>query len=194
MTEKWLLKKGCSGYLAHVIDTRDHGLRLEDIPVVQEFPDVFPEDLPGLPPHREIEFTVELVPEWHHFSPWGGPVLFVKKKDGTMRLCIDYRQLNKVTLKGAKVFFKIDLRSGYHQLQIREEDVPKTAFRTRPVPATFWGRSKNKSGSKMSVLSKLEVWAGGLEFFRSPGIYQATHALLERVAARGQFGGDHTQS
>ncbi|CAL9012278.1 unnamed protein product, partial [Prunus brigantina] len=81
------------------------------------------------------------------FSPWGAPVLFVKKKDGTMRLCIDYRQLNKVTvrnkyplpriddlfdqLKGAKVFSKIDLRSGYHQLQIREEDVPKTAFRTR---------------------------------------------------------------
>ncbi|KAH0987768.1 hypothetical protein GBA52_014945 [Prunus armeniaca] len=81
------------------------------------------------------------------FSPWGAPVLFVKKKDGTMRLCIDYRQLNKVTvrnkyplpriddlfdqLKGAKVFPKIDLRSGYHQLRIREEDVPKTAFRTR---------------------------------------------------------------
>ncbi|BBG93431.1 transposable element gene, partial [Prunus dulcis] len=81
------------------------------------------------------------------FSPWGAPVLFVKKKDGTMRLCVDYRQLNKVTvrnkyplpriddlfdqLRGAKVFSKIDLRSGYHQLRIKEEDVPKTAFRTR---------------------------------------------------------------
>ncbi|CAL2270252.1 unnamed protein product [Prunus armeniaca] len=81
------------------------------------------------------------------FSSWGAPVLFVKKKDGTMRLCIDYRQLNKVTvrnkyplpriddlfdqLKGAKVFSKIDLRSGYHQLRIREEDMPKTDFRTR---------------------------------------------------------------
>ena len=80
-------------------------------------------------------------------SPWGAPVLFVKKKDGTFRLCVDYRQLNKVTVKnryplprmddlfdqlqGARVFSKIDLRSGYHQLRIRAEDVPKTAFRTR---------------------------------------------------------------
>ena len=80
-------------------------------------------------------------------SPWGAPVLFVKKKDGSLRLCIDYRELNKVTirnqyplpriddlfyqLQGAKVFSKIDLRSGYHQLKIRSEDVPKTAFRTQ---------------------------------------------------------------
>ena len=80
-------------------------------------------------------------------SPWGVPVLFAKKKDGTMRLCIDYRQLNKVTicnkyplpriddlfdqLKGASVFSKIDLRLGYHQLEVRESNIPKTAFRTR---------------------------------------------------------------
>ena len=80
-------------------------------------------------------------------SPWGAPVLFVEKKDGTQRMCVDYRSLNEVTIKnkyplpriedlfdqmkGASVFSKIDLRSGYHQLKIRESDIPKTAFRTR---------------------------------------------------------------
>ncbi|KAA3484526.1 RNA-directed DNA polymerase-like protein [Gossypium australe] len=65
------------------------------------------------------------------YSPWGAPVLFVKKKDGSMRLCIDYRQLNKDRLKGATVFSKIDLRSGYYQLRVKEQDVSKTAFRAR---------------------------------------------------------------
>ena len=80
-------------------------------------------------------------------SPWGAPVLFVKKKDGSMRLCIDYTELNKVTignqyplpriddlfdqLQGAKAFSKIDLRSGYNQLRVHDEDISKTAFRTR---------------------------------------------------------------
>ena len=80
-------------------------------------------------------------------SPWGAPVLFVKKKDKTLRLCIDYRQLNRVTikiwyplsriddlfdqLKGARVYSNIDLRTGYHQLRVRETDIPKTVFRTR---------------------------------------------------------------
>ncbi|RVW20291.1 Retrovirus-related Pol polyprotein from transposon 17.6 [Vitis vinifera] len=173
-----LLKKGCQGFLASVV-SNESDLKLEDIPIVREYPDVFPEDLPGLPPEREVEFTIDLVPGTGPMSkapyrmapvelkelkvqlqelldkgfirpsvsPWGAPVLFVKKKDGSMRLCIDYRELNKVTvrnkyplpriddlfdqLQGACVFSKIDLRSGYHQLRVRGEDVPKTAFRTR---------------------------------------------------------------
>ncbi|GKB55781.1 putative reverse transcriptase domain-containing protein [Tanacetum coccineum] len=80
-------------------------------------------------------------------SPWGAPVMFVKKKDGPFRMCIDYRELNKLTMKnryplpridnlsdqlqGSNVYSKIDLRSGYHQLRVLEEDIPKTAFRTR---------------------------------------------------------------
>ena len=79
-------------------------------------------------------------------SPWGAPMLLVKKNDGTMRLCVDYRQLNKVTIKnryplpiiddlmdelvGACVFSKIDLKSGYHQIRVKPEDIPKTSFRT----------------------------------------------------------------
>nr|GEX53659.1 putative reverse transcriptase domain-containing protein [Tanacetum cinerariifolium] len=122
--------------------------RLEDVPIVREFPKVFPEDLPGLPPDRKVEFQIDLVPGFIRpsSSPWGAPVLFVKKKDGSFWMCIDYRELNKLTVKnryplpriedlfdhlqGSRVYSKIDLRSGYHQLRVWEEDIPKTAFRT----------------------------------------------------------------
>ncbi|TYK27290.1 DNA/RNA polymerases superfamily protein [Cucumis melo var. makuwa] len=174
-----LLRKGCTAFLAHIVVVQREKLKPEDVPVVKEFLDVFPDDLSGLPPDREIEFTIELLPGTAPISqapyrmapselkelkmqlqelvdkgyirpsvsPWGAPVLFVKKKDGTLRLCIDYRQLNKVTirnkyplpriddlfdqLRGAALFSKIDLRSGYHQLKVRESDIAKTAFRTR---------------------------------------------------------------
>nr|GEZ11692.1 putative reverse transcriptase domain-containing protein [Tanacetum cinerariifolium] len=128
--------------------------RLEDVPIVWEFPKVFPKDLPGLPPARQVEFQINLVPGAVHVarappssSPWGAPVLFVKKKDGSFWMCIDYRELNKLTVKnrypllriddlfdqlqGSRVYSKIDLRSGYHQLRVREGDILKTAFRTR---------------------------------------------------------------
>ncbi|TYK30208.1 ty3-gypsy retrotransposon protein [Cucumis melo var. makuwa] len=120
--------------------------------VVREYPDVFPDELPGLPPPREIDFAIELEPDTapisrapYRMAPAEPKEL--KKKDGSMRLCIDYRELNKVTVKnrypfpriddlfdqlqGATVFSKIDLRSGYHQLRIRDSDIPKTAFRSR---------------------------------------------------------------
>jgi hypothetical protein len=154
-------------------------LEIQDIPVVCEFPDVFPKDLPGLPPKREVEFVIELKPSTAPISrrsyrmppdelaelktqlqdllekgfirpsssPWGCPAIFVKKKDQTLRMCVDYRPLNEVTIKnkyplprnyilfdqliGAQVFSKIDLRSGYHQIRIRPEDIPKIAFTTR---------------------------------------------------------------
>ncbi|KAL0533347.1 hypothetical protein IC582_030166 [Cucumis melo] len=174
-----LLSQGTWGILASVVDTREVDVSLSSEPVVRDYPDVFPEELPGLPPHREVEFAIELEPGTvpisrapyrmapaelkklkvqlqelfdkgfirPSVSPWGAPVLFVKKKDGSMRLCIDYRELNKVIVKnryplpriddlfdqlqGATVFSKIDLRSGYHQLRIKDADVPKTAFRSR---------------------------------------------------------------
>jgi hypothetical protein len=126
--------------------------------------------MPGLPPRRDIEFSIELVPGavlmcrtpyrmstpyrmWDKgyihpsVSPWGAPTLFMKKKDGTLILCIYYRQLNKMIIKnkyplpridelfnqlrGATIFSMIDLRSGYHQVRIKDEDIHKTTFRTR---------------------------------------------------------------
>ncbi|GKB59707.1 putative reverse transcriptase domain-containing protein [Tanacetum coccineum] len=119
----------------------------------REFPEVFPEDFLGLPPARQVEFQIDLVhgsaPRIYKASssPWGAPVLFVKTKDGSFWMCIDYRKLNKLTVKnryplpridelfdqlqGSKVYSKVDLRSGYHQFRVREEDISKTTFRTR---------------------------------------------------------------
>ncbi|GJU78135.1 putative reverse transcriptase domain-containing protein [Tanacetum coccineum] len=153
--------------------------RLEDVQIVQDFPEVFPEDLPGLPPTRQVEFQIDLVPgaapvarapyrlapsEMKELSeqlkelsdkgfirpsssPWGAPVLFVKKKDGSFRMCIDYRELNKLTVKnryplpriddlfdqlqGSSVYSKIDLRSGYHQLRVREKTFRRLPSETR---------------------------------------------------------------
>ncbi|GJR55082.1 putative reverse transcriptase domain-containing protein [Tanacetum coccineum] len=153
--------------------------RLDDVLIVQDILEVFPEDLPGIPPTRQVKFQIVLIlgaapvarapyrlapSEMKELSnqlkehsdkgfirprssPWGALVLFVKKNDGSFRVCIDYRKLNKLAVKnryplpriddlfdqlqGLSVYSKVDLRSGYHQLRVREEDIPKTAFRTR---------------------------------------------------------------
>ncbi|GJS34487.1 putative reverse transcriptase domain-containing protein, partial [Tanacetum coccineum] len=143
-----LISHGCEGFLASIKDTSLDGPRLESHPVVQKFSDVFPDEFPGLPPEREVGFTIELIPGAQPISkaPYrmtpGAPVLFVKKKDGSMRLCVDYRELNRITvrnryplpriddlfdqLQGAKFFSKIDMRSVFIDdilvyLKIREE-------------------------------------------------------------------------
>jgi hypothetical protein len=112
--------------------------------VVREYPDVFSDDLSGMPPDRAIKLKIELQPGT---SPWGSPAIFVSKKDKTQHMCIDYRSLNAMTVKnkyplphidllfdqliGAQVFSKNDLRSGYHQIKIHEEDIPRTSFSTQ---------------------------------------------------------------
>ncbi|WVZ58042.1 hypothetical protein U9M48_008354 [Paspalum notatum var. saurae] len=152
----------------------------DGIRIVCDYPDVFPDELPSMPPDRDIEFLIELLPGTTPIamrqyrmapieheevkknidellakgyirpisSPWAFPVLLVEKKDTDVKkMCVDYRALNKVTIKnkyllpriddlfdqlqGACVFSKVDLRSGYHQLKIRPSDIPKTAFTTK---------------------------------------------------------------
>nr|GEY65696.1 putative reverse transcriptase domain-containing protein [Tanacetum cinerariifolium] len=181
-TQKYLLK-GYHVFLENIttkmIKDKSEEKRLEDVPIVRDFSEVFPEDLPGLPPTRQVEFQIDLIPgaapiarapyrlapsemkklsdqlqelsnkgfRRPSSSAWGAPVLFVKKKDGSFRMCIDYRELNKLTVKnryplpriddlfdqlqGSSIYSKIDLRSGYHQLRVWEADILKTAFRTR---------------------------------------------------------------
>ncbi|GJU31651.1 putative reverse transcriptase domain-containing protein [Tanacetum coccineum] len=151
-TQKYL-QKGCPIFLAHVTTKeagdKSGGVDTKDVPIVRDFPKVFPEDLPSIPPTRQVEFQIDLVPDAAPSQSYlrGVPVLFVKKKDGSFRMCINYRELNKLTVKnryllprinnlfdqlqGSSVYSKIYLRLGYHQLRVREEDIPKTAFRTR---------------------------------------------------------------
>ncbi|GKA13319.1 putative reverse transcriptase domain-containing protein [Tanacetum coccineum] len=173
------VKRACYLFIAHVTEKRSKEKRLEYMPVIHVFPDVFPEEFPGLPPARQVEFRIDLVPGTapvtrapYRLAPfemkelsvqlqellekgfirlssssWGAPMLFVKKKDGSFRICIDYHELNKLTVKnryplsriddlfyqlqGSSMYSNIDLRSGYHQLRIKEEDIPISAFRTR---------------------------------------------------------------
>ncbi|KAJ9548055.1 LOW QUALITY PROTEIN: hypothetical protein OSB04_020598 [Centaurea solstitialis] len=175
-TSEEMFEEGLSRFLSLCLRSQKGEKKVCDVPIVKDFPEVFPEDLTGLPPDRQIEFQIEFTPgaspiarapyrlapsEMKEMmsqlrelldkgfirpssSPWGASVLFVKKKDGSMRMCIDYRELNKVTIKnkyhlpriddlfdqlqGATYFSKIDLRSGYHQLKVREEDIDNYIF------------------------------------------------------------------
>ncbi|GJZ76013.1 putative reverse transcriptase domain-containing protein [Tanacetum coccineum] len=119
------IKRGCQMFVVQVTEKKSREKRLEDVPVIRDFPVVFPDDLPGLPPPRQMkELSVQLQELLEKgfirssSSPWGAPMLFVKKKDGSFQMCLS-------------VYSKINLQLGYHQLRIKEEDIPITAFRTR---------------------------------------------------------------
>ncbi|GJZ49374.1 putative reverse transcriptase domain-containing protein, partial [Tanacetum coccineum] len=181
------VERGCHLFLAHVTENKSKEKQMEDMLIIHDFPKVFPEEFPRLPPPRQVKFRIDLVPraapvarapyrlapsEMKELpvqlqellekgfirpssSPWGASVLFVKKKDGSFRMFIDYRELNKLIvkncyplmriddlfdqLKGSSVYSKIDLRSGYHQLRIKEEDILITKFRTRYGHFEFQG-------------------------------------------------------
>ena len=157
MKARRFLRKGCEAFLAVILDSKREQVNLKNIHMIREFPNMFPEELPGVPPEREVDLSIEVVQGTTPISrapycmaptelkemktqlqelldkgfvrpsvsPWGAPILFVKKKDGTLRICIDYRQINKVTVKnkyllpriedlfyqlrGESVFSKIDL-------------------------------------------------------------------------------------
>ncbi|GJZ15426.1 putative reverse transcriptase domain-containing protein [Tanacetum coccineum] len=212
------MHKGFPIFLAHVtakeVEDKSERKRLEDVPIVRDFPEVFPEDLSGLPPTRQVEFQIDLVPgaapvaqtpyrlapsEMKELSgqlkelsdkgfirpsssPWGASVLFVKKKDGSFRMCINYQELNKLMVKnryplpriddlfdqlqGSSVYSKIDLRPGYHQLRVREEDIPKTAFRTRYGHYKFqWHNgtsTRTRSTETFDGLAAIQAWLNNL--------------------------------
>ncbi|GJT53601.1 putative reverse transcriptase domain-containing protein [Tanacetum coccineum] len=193
------MEKGFPIFLAHItakeVENKSKEKRLEDVQIVQDFPEVFPEDLPGLPPTRQVEFQIDLVPgaapiarapyrlapsEMKELSeqlkelsdkgfirpsssPWGAPVLFVKKKDGSFRMCIDYRELNKLTVKnryplpriddlfdqlqGSSVYSKIDLRTR----KSNERNLKK-----------YWGVLKKEE--LYAKFSKCEFWIPKVQF------------------------------
>ncbi|GJT09933.1 putative reverse transcriptase domain-containing protein [Tanacetum coccineum] len=211
-TQKYM-ERGFPIFLAHVttkeVEGKSKKKRLENVPIVQDFPEVFPEDLPGLPPTRQVEFQIDLVPgaapvarapyrlapsEMKELSeqlkelsdkgfirpsssPWGAPVLFVKKKDGSFRMCIDYRELNKLTVKnryplpriddlfdqlqGSSVYSKIDLRTryGHYEFQVMP-------FGLTNAPAVFMDlMNRNKQEHEehlkliLELLKKEELYA-----------------------------------
>ncbi|GJS48785.1 putative reverse transcriptase domain-containing protein [Tanacetum coccineum] len=147
------VEQGCHLFLAHVTESKSKEKRMKDVPVIRDFPEVFPEELPGLPPPRQVESyryncksyrRKDLFVQVHRVGSTG---FVCEEERWIFRMCIDYRELNKLTIKnrypllriddlfdqlqGSSMYFMIDLRAGYHQLHIKEEDILITVFRTR---------------------------------------------------------------
>ncbi|XP_075521495.1 uncharacterized protein LOC142554710 [Primulina tabacum] len=195
-----IIKKGGKGFLAYLINKPNDQLKEEinSLPPQREI-EFSIELTPGAMPKsktlyrmapaelKELKIQLQELIERKYIrpssSPWGAPVLFVKKKDGTLRLCIDYRDLNNVTIKnkyplpridelfdalqGSKVYSKIDLRQGYYQLRIREEDIPKTAFNTRKEEHAHHLRTvlqTLKENQLYAKLSKCDFWLEKVTF------------------------------
>ncbi|GKA89120.1 putative reverse transcriptase domain-containing protein [Tanacetum coccineum] len=206
------MAKGCQIFLAQISakkeEDKSEGKQLKDVPIVRDFPEVFPEDLSGLPLARPVEFQIDLIPgvapvarapyrlapsEMKELSeqlqelsdkgfirpsssPWGAPIFFVKKKDGSFRMYIDYRELNKLIVKnrypllriddlfdqllGSSIYSKIDLRSGYHQLRVREQD-NSDGFQTRYGHYEFQDKKEHEEHLKaiLELLKKEKLYA-----------------------------------
>nr|GEW34617.1 hypothetical protein [Tanacetum cinerariifolium] len=174
---------------AQVVEKKSNEKGLEDIPVVREFSEVFLNELPGLPPFRQVDFQIELTEVLSDQVLHPRELLsYLLKKDGSFRMCIDYQELNKLTIKnryplpriddlfdqlqGSSVYSKIDLRSGYHQLRVWDEDIPKTAFRTSIKAAPFEALYSRKCGSQVCWAKVRDVPLTGLEII---------HETIEKI-------------
>ncbi|KAK4380215.1 hypothetical protein RND71_002077 [Anisodus tanguticus] len=236
-----MVRKGCIYHLVRVHDTEAEVPALQSVPVVSEFPDIFPDDLPGLPPEREVDFSIDVlsgtqpisIPPYRmapaeleelkeqlrdllekgfirpSTSPWGAPVLFVPKKDGTWRMCIYSQVVNNITVKyrfpmprlddllyklsGAQLFSKIDLRSGYHELKVKEVDITKIAFRTRYGHFEFYVMSFILTNAPVAFMDLMKrVFKAYLDLFIIIFIYdilvysrsETDHAEYLRIVLR----------
>ncbi|GJT99925.1 putative reverse transcriptase domain-containing protein [Tanacetum coccineum] len=205
------IERGCHLFLAYVIEKEKSEKRLEDVPVIRDFPEVFPDDLPGLPPPRQVEFKIDLVSgaapvarapyrlapsEMKELSeqlkellekgfirpsssPWGAPVLFVKKKDGSFRMCIDYRELNKLTVKNRYplpnmrfirstsrfkcIFKRIDLLSrGIINSAFEKRISPSQPLYERLASKDHFGNLLKKE--KLNPNSRMRFWLESVQF------------------------------